>query len=202
MEENKNEACLDPRQISAYIDGELTDDETELVCAHLEECEDCRRYADEISRLSDIISEGEVELPSELHDRIMSGVRAEAMKERRKALVRKIGLYCGAGVAAMLCISLVTSPIFKGAMSKAGDAECEDNINCAPIEAQYAKSANGYAPFAKDDSALYFADSPDEENILLPEEITEITLQTETEETETAEETTFEQETDSCEELN
>lgn len=160
MEENKNEACLDPRQISAYIDGELTDDEAELVCAHLEECEDCRRYADEAQMLSDIISEGEVELPSELHDRIMSGVRAEAMKEKRKALVRKVGLWCGAGVAAMLCISLAASPIFKGAMS-AGDDECENNINCAPIEAHYAKSANGYTPFAKDDSALYFADSPD-----------------------------------------
>ncbi len=186
MEENKKKACPDVQSISAYLDGELTSDEAAFICSHLDECEDCRRYADEMSRLSDIISEGDVEIPSELHDRIMWGVRAEAIKDRRKAIVRKIGLYCGAGVAAMLCISLVTSPIFKGTMSKGGDAECEDNVDCAPIEA---KSANGYVSFSKDDSYLYFEDASDEEAVILPEEVAESIAQTETVETEETEET-------------
>jgi len=44
--------CIDEKKISAYLDGELPDDERALIGTHVEECAACRAEADELAAVS------------------------------------------------------------------------------------------------------------------------------------------------------
>ena len=96
--------------ISEYIDGELDDETAAAVASHIASCDDCRRLYEEISAVCRAVSEaGEVQVPDGLHERIMSAVRTQKHASRR----RKIVTYLGLGVAAMLCISVMSSTLIQ-----------------------------------------------------------------------------------------
>lgn len=47
--------CVDKKKISAYLDGELSEDERARIETHLEECATCRADADELAAVSDAL---------------------------------------------------------------------------------------------------------------------------------------------------
>ena len=64
--------------LSAYFDGELTEEESAAVRAHLSECEDCRARLDEYAQLSGaMLALGEEDVPEGFTARVMDAVRAE-----------------------------------------------------------------------------------------------------------------------------
>ena len=96
--------------ISEYIDNELDDDTAAAVASHIESCADCRQLYDEICAVCRAVSEaGEAQVPNGLHERIMDSVRAQKRALRR----RKVVTYLGLGVAAMLCISVMSSTLIQ-----------------------------------------------------------------------------------------
>jgi hypothetical protein len=65
---------IEEEKLSAYIDGELTDKEMQLVADHIKECETCRNLIEEIEELSDNTNfyykqiENSIELPNLMRD--------------------------------------------------------------------------------------------------------------------------------------
>ena len=109
--------------VSAYYDGELSAAESENIKKHIEECDECRAFYEDLARISGASEKAEI--PPELHASIMRAVNGE---KRRKPIfnVRRISALCGAGIAAMLCISLISGPFFGVGFSEknaAGSAE-------------------------------------------------------------------------------
>jgi anti-sigma factor RsiW len=47
--------CKDKKKISAYLDGELSEDERTVIGAHLEECAACRAEAEELTAVSNAL---------------------------------------------------------------------------------------------------------------------------------------------------
>lgn len=74
--------------LSAYFDGELTEEENAAVRAHLGECEDCRARLDEYAQLSGaMLALGEEDVPEGFTEGVMAAVRAE--KAAAKPQVKK-----------------------------------------------------------------------------------------------------------------
>ena len=96
--------------ISEYIDGELDTATTEAVASHIDNCDACRQLYEEISAVCRAVSEaGEVQIPDGLHERIMDSVNAQKRASRRRRSIT----YLGIGVAAMLCISVMSSTLIQ-----------------------------------------------------------------------------------------
>ncbi len=111
-------------ELSAYIDGELDGDAVIGIKEHLEKCEKCRALILELSRLSGDIGAASIPCPDDLHVRIMDSLNEEIGRGRRKNRVldfgkamKKHGMWIGAGVAAVICLVLVGSPVFNGSFS-------------------------------------------------------------------------------------
>ena len=94
--------------ISEYIDGELDDATAAAVASHIDNCDDCRRLYDEISAVCRAVHNiGEVQVPDGLHERIMTTIRTQKRATRRRRTIT----YLGIGVAAMLCLSVMSSTL-------------------------------------------------------------------------------------------
>ena len=64
--------------ISAGLDGALSPDEEEALSAHLAQCPECKALYEELSVLHAALSDlPPVEVPADLHGRIMKAVAAE-----------------------------------------------------------------------------------------------------------------------------
>ena len=96
--------------ISEYIDRELDDVTAAAVASHIDNCDACRQLYEEISAVCRAVSEaGEVQIPDGLHERIMDSVNAQKRASRRRRTIT----YLGFGVAAMLCISVMSSTLIQ-----------------------------------------------------------------------------------------
>ena len=74
--------------LSAYFDGELTEEESAAVRAHLSECEDCRARLDEYVQLTgEMLALGEEDVPAGFTEGVMAAVRAE--KAAKKPQTKK-----------------------------------------------------------------------------------------------------------------
>ncbi|MBQ9079697.1 MAG: zf-HC2 domain-containing protein [Clostridia bacterium] len=104
--------------INEYIDGELDAATAAAVASHIAECDGCRRLYDEISAVCQAAAQaGECEIPEGLHESIMSALKAQKRRERR----RKIMTYMGVGVAAMLCVGVFSSTLMQHMASNSDD---------------------------------------------------------------------------------
>lgn len=133
--------------ISAYLDGELEANDAEKIRNHIESCNDCRELLEHFSDISLCVRQT-VDIPDDLHLKIMESVNAQKAKEKISisSRMRKIGLWCGAGVAAVLCLAVINSPIFKGSMDFSAE-----NANGKSMS----YDISGGAEFDKDDGNLY-----------------------------------------------
>lgn len=135
--------------LSAYLDGELTAGEAEKIRSHIDNCAECRAVYERLAALSADIKSIETEIPEELHGRIMNAVKGAGKKKSTlQSRLRRYGLWIGAGVAAMLCLVLIGSPIFNGGMGmdlakNMNVAICadEDEANCAAYSTLLADGA-------------------------------------------------------------
>ncbi len=66
-------------RLSAYLDGELSEDERREVAAHLEGCEECRRELAVLTRLDAVLGRLEAEAPPRLAERVL-----ERLQPRRR----------------------------------------------------------------------------------------------------------------------
>ncbi len=116
-------------ELSAYIDGELDASDSHRVELHLEKCEKCRETHRALSLLSQDIGAASVPYPSDLHSHIMASLGEEMEKGRKKNraasfgnAMKKHGMWIGVGVAAVICLVLVGSPVFRGDLAFGMDA--------------------------------------------------------------------------------
>ena len=81
--------------LSAFVDGELTEEERAEVLAHVSECEKCRRLLGELTALHAALGELEDEdVPAGFTEGVMAAVRAEKAAKSRK---QKSGAHGGGG---------------------------------------------------------------------------------------------------------
>ncbi|MBR4295288.1 MAG: zf-HC2 domain-containing protein [Clostridia bacterium] len=133
--------------ISAYLDGELEANDAEKIRNHIESCNDCRELLEHFSDISLCVRQT-VDIPDDLHLKIMESVNVQKAKEKISisSRMRKIGLWCGAGVAAVLCLAVINSPMFKTSMDFSAE-----NANGKSMS----YDISGGAEFDKDDGNLY-----------------------------------------------
>jgi len=115
--------------ISAYIDGELPDDEKDGLLSHLASCERCRAVYDTLSSVSDELRENMEEPPEGLLENVMTAVRSESgyplagvsgnQKKRRTVIFRRAAL-----AAACLAVVILAVPTLSklGRMGGAGSS--------------------------------------------------------------------------------
>jgi len=140
--------------ISAAIDGELSQAENAELCAHLEQCEVCRRYYEVLKELSGILQE-ESEVPEGFAAFVMSALPAGKKKpdlRRWAGLAAAVVLVAGlAGLAGRVFAPGRESGSIDYAMSAADCAEPEMAVYMAePAEAPAAaeETAEEAAPEA------------------------------------------------------
>lgn len=155
-------------ELSAYIDGELEVEAAKHIELHLEKCEKCRKLLSELSSLSEDIGIASIPYPDDLHSHLMGALNEEMSRVRRNSrakgfgkAIKKHGRWIGAGVAAMICLVLVGSPVFRGslefAMNDSKSIEMEDAIvlQNGGIEAAYEMSRTN-----DEENIYYVADEP------------------------------------------
>ena len=143
--------------LSAFVDGELTENERAEVLAHVSGCAACRARLDELFALRDALGAlEEPEVPADLTARVMAAVRAE--KAAQTPQWKKHGAWrrwaAMAACAALALFAAVTIPRM-GAEMTANDA--------APAD------ANGQALFSTFDSTAAAPEAQTDEE-LLPEQ--------------------------------
>ena len=129
--------------LSAYFDGELTEEENAAVRAHLGECEDCRARLDEYAQLSGaMLALGEEDVPEGFTARVMDAVRAEkaAMPRMKKPSAWRRWMPMAACAAIVALAAAV--PIPRTAMK------------------QEANDAAPAAPAAQEDQAMFSMAAP------------------------------------------
>ena len=81
--------------LSAFVDGELTEEERAEVLAHVSECEKCRRLLGELTALHAALGELEDEdVPAGFTEGVMAAVRAEKAAKKPQT---KSGAHGGGG---------------------------------------------------------------------------------------------------------
>ena len=72
--------------IQAFVDGELSDAQTDLLREHCMRCRSCARYLREMDALQRAAASlGDEPLPAGLHERILTNLRREAQESRQAA---------------------------------------------------------------------------------------------------------------------
>ena len=61
--------------ISAFLDGELSEEERVDVAAHLAACPGCQRYFDDLVAIHDALEQEEVPVPEDFAESVMARVR-------------------------------------------------------------------------------------------------------------------------------
>lgn len=88
--------------ISRRLDGDLTKEEQDELYAHLADCPECRKLAEDMLFISSLADESMVEPPDTLSASVMRSVKAE--KSRRKRLIPGLSGVLAASVAVVLLV--------------------------------------------------------------------------------------------------
>ena len=125
--------------INEYIDGELVANDTEFVRSHIEKCPECRRVYEELKEIKNLLESNAEEAPTELYDRVMDEVRVEKNATRRKNHVMRKWSF--AAVAAVICLSVLSTPTILMLVTEGAKSECEDNAIFDAVENAPAEEA-------------------------------------------------------------
>ena len=135
--------------LSAFVDGELSENERDEVLAHVEHCQNCREYLSELMIVHTMFEEmPELDAPEGFSERVLARVHEEkrAKTRHRRAWPRVL--------AACFALLVVTAAAWKlvPAMTNSGDsaADCSANGNDA-VDAPTASDASD----ASDDGFTY-----------------------------------------------
>lgn len=152
---NGHAGCEHLEAVSAYYDGELDGAESEKIKKHIDECEECRSFYESLLGISEAAEK--IEIPASLHASIMSALKKEQRSARPRFNVKRISALCGAGIAAVLCFSLIKSPFFRGSMEKdaatgRSDVYVQDKSISYEADADGAEigGTNGYSNYSSD----------------------------------------------------
>ena len=108
---------FDDALISGYLDGELTQEEAQLVRIHLEDCVTCRKTADEMSRIREATMGSQFHVPQDTQ-------WDEAPRGSTSRLLRDAGLVIGlawlVAVIGYLLVELVGSEDLVGILLVGG----------------------------------------------------------------------------------
>lgn len=135
-------------QISACLDGALSETEQRELMEHLAVCEDCRAYFNDQLAIQEALSALEAPAPEGFSARVMEQVRAENAPETERKTIRFPGWKRWAALAAccaVVCLGVWGSGVLRGperidAAAAQQDAVAED---ADPAEAPAARSAAG-----------------------------------------------------------
>lgn len=138
--------------ISAYFDGELSEEENERIKAHLEVCGECRALYSGFLELSDGIKKSS-EIPDDLHECIMRAVKsAERRQSARKiSFIRRAGLVCAGAACAVLCMAVLAKPFLsdrnytaEGKNAEKTFSKVQYDAEANEADAMYSLSADAY----------------------------------------------------------
>lgn len=139
--------------LSAYLDGELTEEEKNTVAAHLQTCDACRQLAEALGELRREIGGAELTPPPALRENIMARVH----RENRLRRIRRLTAAGSVGVAAMLCFVILGNALL-GSLTAADDAAPEAyydadiaayalnspaEVRDSAVDAEYQRSGSG-----------------------------------------------------------
>lgn len=129
--------------ISAYFDGELSEEENERIKAHLEVCGECRALYSEFFELSDGIKKSS-EIPDDLHECIMRAVKSAERRQtaRKISFIRRAGLVCAGAACAVLCMAVLAKPFLSDRNYTAEGKNAEKTFYKADDKMQYDVEAN------------------------------------------------------------
>lgn len=82
---NKIMHPIEPEELMAYLDGELTADLAAATAAHLGECAECQRLVSELRKVSQDLKSWEVETPESGMSAVVATALAERQPESQKA---------------------------------------------------------------------------------------------------------------------
>lgn len=88
--------------INMYIDGELTCEQEKQLIEHMNSCDACRCYYEQLRSINCLMSD--VDFPENLHESIMTSVNKE--RKKKKPLLFKRPAFIGS-VAALIMVALV-----------------------------------------------------------------------------------------------
>ena len=75
---------IEPEELMAYLDGELTADRASATAAHLSECSECQRLVAELRSVSQNLQSWKVEPPESAMSSAIANALAENQPESRK----------------------------------------------------------------------------------------------------------------------
>ena len=129
----KTMSCEQARMLfDEKIDGVISDKDNALLEKHLVECESCRREYEQLKKTCAFLGDFAVDVPSELHERVMASIKKEP--KPRASAWRYLRPLSVASVAALLCLTLLHTPLFKGMFS------AEKAMDVAPDQKEEAEN--------------------------------------------------------------
>jgi anti-sigma factor RsiW len=118
---------IEPEKVMAYLDGELVPDEAAEIALHLEQCAACAELVTELRGVSSRLLAWNIAPASkQLEDSIIFALQENAARVEQAAAYRNYAAkfswrnllhsklaWAGAGVAVLIAISLVTTPLYR-----------------------------------------------------------------------------------------
>lgn len=92
--------------MSAMLDGELTQQEQQMLQAHLDACENCRAVYAELAAMDAALRDDQTEPPAALRGNVMAAIRAE--QKQKKTRHARSWLVAGLAAAAALALMVLS----------------------------------------------------------------------------------------------
>lgn len=118
--------------LSAFVDGELTEQEKNEVLAHVETCEGCRTYLAELMTMRAAFGDlEEYDAPAGFAESVMARLHEEAAPKKRTQRKKWMGL---AACAAVVLMAAVLFPHVTGSSGAADSAAAANDCDAAAAE--------------------------------------------------------------------
>lgn len=149
-------------RLSAYLDGECDAEESAMISAHLNECEQCAALAKSLKALEDVLPQAfQVTPPASMHEGILAAL--EQVKEKRRERRMKL-LHRWTGIAAaasILVCALIGVSVYMDAQRKAEQLANAQRI--APVQQGFAYEmhtqwGDGVVDFSVPENMAMYAD--------------------------------------------
>lgn len=130
--------------ISLMLDGELSTEKTVELNVHMARCPECRAMYEAFEAVGSALKCDENELPADLHDSIMSGVKASAGKKR--GTITHLRRYASAAACVALIVAAALAVKGSGALSADSASMAMDTTAGSESVMFSAKAAADEAP--------------------------------------------------------